>query len=322
MGGLNLKKEDDTLYDLENQTVFWIMCLFYLFLAEDISMEKMWKEFAEEIKTQSRFFPKSGLLAEVEKMTTYATNTIRKREIFYRARNYHTNLEYAEKELVQLLPELQKQFPELGLLEEDIQSETVISFLETFNGITGSGEGTINRKITELKKDNGGFYGFDSKNSDAPNSQRTGDGRANAKHISFLYTAFDVETAIMEIAPKIDQPVSVAEVELNKDLKVFDFSNFHKDGGSEGITLTSLSKYFSSPNYNDESEYLPTQYLCEYIRELGFEGVCFNSSVNSGHKNLVIFDCISARKPYKIIGSKVYKVREQNIMFDQILPQY
>lgn len=317
-----MKKEEDALYDLDNQTDFWVMCLFYLFLVEDISMEKMWKKFVEEIKTQSRFFPKSGLLAEVKKMTTYATNTIRKGEIFYRARNYHTNLEYAEKELVQLLPELQKQFPDLDLLEEDVQSDSVISLLEMFGGMAGNSGEMINRKITELKKSNGGFYGFDSKNSDAPNSQRTGDGRANAKHISFLYTAFDVETAIMEIAPKIGQPVSVAQVELSKDIKVFDFSNFHEDGGSEGMALSSLSNYFSSPNYNDESEYLPTQYLCEYIRGLGFEGVCFNSSVNSGHKNLVIFDCISAKKPYKIIGSKVYKVREQKIMFDQILPQY
>lgn len=147
-------------------------------------------------------------------------------------------------------------------------------------------------------------------------------GRAKAKHISFLYAAFDVKTAIMEIAPKISQTVSVAQVELNKNIKIIVFSIFHKNGKTEGIKLTSLSKYFSSLNYNEESEYLPTQYLCEYIRELGFEGVCFKSSVNSGHKNLVIFDCISAKKPYKIIGSKVYKVKEQNIMFDQILPQF
>lgn len=317
-----MKKEDNVLQDLDNKAAFWTICLFYLFLVEDISVEKMWKEFVEEIKTKSRFFPKSGLLDEVKKMTTYATNTINKGEIFYRARAYHTKLEYAEEELGQLLPELQGQFPDLNLLAEDIQSESVIALLEAINGMTENGGEMINRKITELKKDNGGFYGFNSKDSDAPDSQWTGDGRANARHISFLYTAFDVETAIMEIAPKIGQPISVAGVELNRDIKIFDFSSFHEGKESVEMKLISLSKYFSLPNYNDESEYLPTQYLCEYIRELGFEGICFDSSVNSGHKNLVIFDCNSAKKPYKIIGSKVYKVSEQKIIFDQILPQY
>lgn len=315
-----MKKKDDVPHEWDNEDIFWVLCLFSLYQSEDISMEKMWKEFAEEIKTKSRFFPKSVLLDEVKKMAICATNTISRGEIFYRARSYHTNLEYAEKELVRLLPEFQKKFPELGLLEEDIQNDSVISYLEMYNGMTGNSDEMLNRKITELKKGNCGFYGFDSENSDAPHSQRVGDGCANARHISFLYTAFDIETAIMEIAPKINQPSSVAEVEIIKDIKIFDFSNFQKE--SVEMKLISLSKYFSLPNYNDEREYLPTQYLCEYIRELGFEGVCFNSSINIGHKNLVIFDCISEEKPYKIIGSKVYKVREQKIMFEQILPQY
>lgn len=87
------------------------------------------------------------------------------------------------------------------------------------------------------------------------------------------------------------------------------------------MKLAFLSRLFSFPNYTDESEYLPTQYLCEYIRELGFEGVCFNSSVNVGHKNLVVFDCDRVTRPYKINGSKVYKVNEQNIKYEQIAPE-
>lgn len=53
------------------------------------------------------------------------------------------------------------------MLEEDVQSDSVISLLEMFNGMAGNSGEMINRKITELKKSNGGFYGFDSKNSDA-----------------------------------------------------------------------------------------------------------------------------------------------------------
>lgn len=295
-----------------------VLTLLYLVLTEDISMEKLWMKYVEEIKLKRRFFPKSELLEEIKKVISYATNTIKKGTKLYRARSYHTKLEYAKNELPYILSEFQNDFPNIDLELEDFQNALMISFLDIVNK---DGK-TINQRITELKGNKGSFYGYDEKGSDAPATGYAGNGRANARYISFLYTAFDVETAIMEIAPKINLPISVAEIELNRDIKIFDFSIYRQGEEGIGIKLDSLSRLFSSPNYNDESEYLPTQYLCEYIRELGFEGVCFKSSVNLEHKNLVIFDCDNATKSYKINGSKVYNVSGQKIKFEQILPQY
>lgn len=312
-----MKKDNSVVSNSDEEMALMVLGVLYVMLIEDINMEKLWKEYVEEIKLKRRFFPKSELLEEVEKMITYAANTIKSGTKLYRARSYHTKLEYAKSELPDILSEFQNDYPDLGLEMESFQSALMLSFFDIVNK---DGK-TINQRITELKGNKSDFYGFDENGSDAPVAGYAGDGRANAKHISFLYTAYDVETAMMEISPKLEQPISVAEIEVNRDIKVFDFSSYRKGEERSGVKLTSLSRLFSSPNYSDESEYLPTQYLCEYIRELGFEGVCFNSSVNSNHKNLVIFDCDSATKPYKIIGSKVYKVNEQKIKYEQILPK-
>ncbi|WP_367118045.1 RES family NAD+ phosphorylase [uncultured Chryseobacterium sp.] len=36
-------------------------------------------------------------------------------------------------------------------------------------------------------------------------------------------------------------------------------------------------------------DYLPTQYLCEYIKFLEFDAIEYNSSMNKGRYNLAIF---------------------------------
>lgn len=312
-----MKTEDNQVINSDEEIDFMLFTILYLMLIEDVHMEKLWKEYVEEIKVKRRFFSKSELLDVVKKMVTYANSTIKKGTKLYRARSYRTKFEYAKNELPHIVSELKNDYPDISMELEDIQSELLVPLCDL---ISKDGK-TINQRITELKGNKSDFFGFDENGSDAPNAEYAGDGRANAKHIRFLYSAFDVETAIMEIAPKLEQPISVAEIEIDRDIKVFDFNIYHEGEEGMGLKLASLSRLFSFPNYNDESEYLPTQYLCEYIRELGFEGVCFNSSVNVGHKNLVIFDCDRAMRPYKINGSKVYKVNEQNIKYEQIVPE-
>jgi hypothetical protein len=45
-------------------------------------------------------------------------------------------------------------------------------------------------------------------------------------------------------------------------------------------------------------DYIPTQYLCEFIKKCGFDGVVYRSSVSEGI-NLALFN------PVKAIGGKV-----------------
>jgi hypothetical protein len=66
----------------------------------------------------------------------------------------------------------------------------------------------------------------------------------------------------------------------------------------------SISKDLSKPirRYDTDIEYVPTQFICEFIRYIiGFEGILFNSSLDSEGKNIVLFDqekieCINVKK--------------------------
>ena len=81
-----------------------------------------------------------------------------------------------------------------------------------------------------------------------------------------------------------------------------------------------ISKEFSYPNYGDPQDYIPTQYLCEYLRQKGFDGIRYKSAVSPEGTNLIIFDTDSADKAYKIVESRVFEVENIGINFKQIIP--
>ena len=66
--------------------------------------------------------------------------------------------------------------------------------------------------------------------------------------------------------------------------------------------LLLISKDLSKPlrRFDTELEYVPTQYVCEYCKLNGVNGIRFNSSLHKGGVNVVLFDsscaeCIKVR---------------------------
>lgn len=72
--------------------------------------------------------------------------------------------------------------------------------------------------------------------------------------------------------------------------------------------LHRISEEFSKPNFGDQIEYAPTQFLCEYIKRLGFDGIKFKSAVSATGTNVLLFDVDAKTRVYDITGSKVYTV--------------
>ena len=160
-----------------------------------------------------------------------------------------------------------------------------------------------------------------------PPSDIVTDGRANPRHISYLYAASDVHTAVSEIRPMNGQKVSVATIEIQKELKIYIFDkkricdNTHDF--MDQIELNYIAVLFSMPCYGDEAKYLPTQYICDYIRSLGYDGIRYDSSLCSSGYNMVLFDTSvnnnGLHENYKIIESKLYEANSQ-ITAKQFLP--
>jgi len=139
----------------------------------------------------------------------------------------------------------------------------------------------------------------------APPSDLVGAGRANPPGLSYLYVASDAGTAISEVRPTVADVVTVAKFVSNRPFKLVDLSEprslispFALDLGalsnvqaSMGL-LTMLSEDLTkpAPPHTAAYDYLPTQYLCELIKTLGYDGVKYRSSLNAGGNNFAFFD--------------------------------
>lgn len=166
--------------------------------------------------------------------------------------------------------------------------------------------------------------GFSIKDMGNPPKHLTKAGRANPQGISYLYLANDVDTTIFETRAALFDFVSIGEFRLNEDITLI---NLHetdlydpmlladKDMLKDFIILypfvSRLEKEISKPNRRTDNEldYLPTQYLSEFIKSLGFDGVIYKSSVNPKGHNLAIFN------PHKFECIKSYVHEIEDVTF-------
>lgn len=159
----------------------------------------------------------------------------------------------------------------------------------------------------------------------SPPIGKASDGRGNPRGISYFYTSYDEETAISEVRPFKGSKVTVAKFETDQRLKVIDFDintinesvrktylNFE-----ERAFLKILLEHLSKPILPEsELEYIPLQYIIEYIKVKGFGGIRYKSVVSSYHKkNFLFFD----DSTFKIKDIKVYEINKVEYDFKEII---
>lgn len=143
-------------------------------------------------------------------------------------------------------------------------------------------------------------------------------GRANPAGIPYLYVADELETCINEVRPSNSSHVYVSEMTPNKELKVLDLTSpreyctasaFGEDQLTTVLEFLGLlelfSKELSNPikPENSNLDYIPTQFLCEFMKiDAKLDGIAFNSSFGTG-KNYVFFngDSLSPAEPNKYV---------------------
>jgi len=136
-----------------------------------------------------------------------------------------------------------------------------------------------------------------------PNHKLASAGRANPRGIAYLYLASDRETAIAEIRPTKHTYVTVGEFICTKELQIIDLTSISLgspfqygkkiyDYVINRSILLQLGHELSKPIISDTSDidYLPSQYICEYIKNKGYDGIKYRSSVNIKGFNVVLFD--------------------------------
>lgn len=141
------------------------------------------------------------------------------------------------------------------------------------------------------------------KDLDMPPAELTPSGRVNPHGIPYLYLTKQENTVAYELRASYGDKISIGRFVVQNDLNVIDFDNKFLivdsiENGSLGkdVEIFLFKKQIgidlSRPmrRYdNKEIEYIPTQFVCEYIKTMGADGIMFNSAVHQGGKNLVLF---------------------------------
>lgn len=157
-----------------------------------------------------------------------------------------------------------------------------------------------------------------------PPKNKTSPGRANPIGIPYLYISDQEETTLYETRVSLHESISVGRFVLRAPLNVISLKNIANYGPFEiqdrGFEieefmlvrpyLLRLEEELSKPVRKQDVnlDYLPTQYLCEFIKSLGFDAVEYRSAMADGGYNLAVFDdknleCIST-KHYQVKGLK------------------
>lgn len=138
----------------------------------------------------------------------------------------------------------------------------------------------------------------------APQKELAKGGRANPMGIPFLYLTDSVETTLYEVRSAYLDEVSVGTFTINSNVDRITVVDFTEEPilytpGAVNKTIKArllkdlISQELSKPmrRYDSEIEYIPTQFICEFIRVVtGASGIRFSSSLRPEGKNVVIFD--------------------------------
>ncbi|SMC47323.1 RES family NAD+ phosphorylase [Papillibacter cinnamivorans] len=229
-------------------------------------LNNYWFSFVDELKYNNRYFPKHPLLNDLKKYVKANIKIVEKDTKLYRAR-----------------------------IVNDIKDTPTIKFIDANGGrvILNYYQHLENFNFNQLRE--GQFLGYNKENSFVPLLSCIPGGRANPKFIPVLYASEQLETAIIEVKPLFEQYVSVAEINVDKRIKIVDFARdrYMPDIIDENYSIkdaiNEISKLFSMPT-NNQDDYLVTQFISEFIKNLNVDGFRFESSLYKNGINMVIYN--------------------------------
>ena len=283
----------------------------------------IWSEFAEEIQHHNRFFPRSRMIDEVGKMCDAQAFVLPERSVLYRGRN--TSL--GSTAINELFEQVKKDLLESGDSFINEMSKTMPWEDAVMIGELFSTPDTVflMERLTTLAEERGSFLGLPADGCDAPiNKLDVSAGRINPEGIVYLYAAQSEETAVMEVRPSVGGFVNIAEIETVRPLRLFDlYGSTRVEDGQQIEDRTVLDSEFLSELFSRLTEarsldYVPTQYICEFIKTKGFDGIRYRSSVCKSGADVVLFDTDVKTRGYRVRSSKVVFIEESVVRYNDL----
>ena len=242
----------------------------------------MWEYFKDCIKRKNRFFFDHPLLPVLEAEFNRNACVLPKDTAIYRARTDRDNVlwnEWIEYCKIESTPKLLK-----DLERRNVPSDELKKHWKQYE------EFVISEKTQRIKQRiESGFQGFNASASSAPPSGTARAGRCNPEGISYLYAALEEHTAVAEIRPFIKDVISVAVLTSVRNLRLvnFDFEPSAVVTGRDFL-FDDIRRDFSKINKTQNGDYFITQFIASLIEYLGYDGLCFRSSLVKDGTNYVI----------------------------------
>ena len=146
---------------------------------------------------------------------------------------------------------------------------------------------------------------FPAEKMGAPPPRKATPGRANPVGIPYLYVGSECDTAVREVRPHPGEILTIAEFTIENDVQLIDLreprsmitpfslADVVDVAGVRGDIdfLERLGQELKTPVLPNAAaiDYIPSQYLCEFIKQIGYDGVVYESSVSDGI-NLALFN--------------------------------
>lgn len=154
------------------------------------------------------------------------------------------------------------------------------------------------------------------------------EGRANPSNVCALYLASTIGTALSEVRPSVQHPVTVGTFVITRELRLVDLTalwNVVAWARQTEPLWIQLSTDFSKPlnPQNQSVHYAKTQIIAESFKRHGFDGIRYRSQFFSHETSLdtnkapgmnyVLFDLDSAH----CRACEVYAISEQHVVYEK-----
>lgn len=169
-----------------------------------------------------------------------------------------------------------------------------------------------------------GEKGFSRKEMWAPPDDVASAGRANSKGQSCLYLSSNKKTTVKEIRAHAFDFVTIATFKTNREIRVLDLSSIAHSSPFYAETnkvaylvnekhLRNIESDMAKPmsRWDSELDYLPTQYISDFAKFLGYDGVKYYSTFDKAAYNLALFDSGACDCKYHrnfLVGDLDYKL--------------
>lgn len=171
--------------------------------------------------------------------------------------------------------------------------------------------------------------GYSLREMGPPPDGESNSGRINPKGIQVLYLSNSEKTTLYEIRAGLYDYVTIGKFILKADINVINLADIDKISPFIGIQygfdftqyainiehLKKIGAEIAKPLRNDNSlDYIPTQYISDYIRSKGFDGIEYISTLCSDGINLAVFD----KEKLRCVKVSVYDIHNIEYNYEKI----